>query len=150
MKIRFAPWLFAHQGADQNGFVQQIKFDCCWFMVSAIRAQLPTPWQYTLKNRKSQDISDRKSEFYPETRKADQPVWVTEPNHKSQDISDRKPEFYPETRKADQPVWVTERFKNRKRNSIVNRFPGIEEAKLNFAPVSSWHRGSGAILRPEF
>jgi uncharacterized protein YecA (UPF0149 family) len=47
-------------------------------MVSAIRAQLPTPWQYNLKNYKSQDILDRKFEIYPETWQIDQPVWGTE------------------------------------------------------------------------
>ncbi|MBQ6599055.1 MAG: hypothetical protein IJH79_16005 [Lentisphaeria bacterium] len=110
-------------------------------MVSAIRAQLPTPWQYNLKNHKSQDILDREPEIYPETWKADQSVWVTEPNYKSQDILDRESEIYPEPLEVDQPVWVLKRFKNRKRNSILRRFPGIEEAKFNFAQVSR-HRGS--------
>ena len=47
-------------------------------MVSAIRAQLPTPWQYNLKNYKSQDLLDRKFEIYAESRQVDQPVWGTE------------------------------------------------------------------------
>ena len=61
-----------------NFFVLQIKFDCSLFMVSAIRAQLPTPWQYNLKNHKSQDMLGRKFEIYPEIRKIDQPVWGME------------------------------------------------------------------------
>jgi len=58
--------LFVHHGGNQNCFVQQIKFDCNLSMVSAIRAQLPIPWQYNLKHCKSQDILDRKNENYPE------------------------------------------------------------------------------------
>jgi hypothetical protein len=37
-------------------------------MMSAIRAQLPTSWQYNLKIYKSQDILDRQFQIYPETR----------------------------------------------------------------------------------
>ena len=45
---------------------------------------------------------------------------------------DRKYEIYPETREADRPVWKTERLKKRKRNSILSRFPGIEDAAQFF------------------
>ena len=71
-------------------------------MAPAIRAHLPTPWRYNLKNYKSQDILDRKYEIYPETRE------------------------------ADRPVWKTECLKKRKRNSILSRFPGIEDAAQFF------------------
>ena len=47
-------------------------------MVSAIRAQLPTPWQYNLENDKSQDLLDHKFEIYPEIRAINQPEWGTE------------------------------------------------------------------------
>jgi hypothetical protein len=52
---------YAHQGANHNCFVQLIKFDFNLFMMSAIRAQLPTSWQYNLENYKSQDWLDHKS-----------------------------------------------------------------------------------------
>ena len=58
---------FSSSRSNHNCFVQQIKFDSNLFMVSAIRAQLPTPWQYNLKNYKNQDILDRKFEIYPES-----------------------------------------------------------------------------------
>ena len=46
-------------------------------LMSAIRAQLPTSWQYNLKNYKSQDMLDPEFEIYPEIREFDRPVWGT-------------------------------------------------------------------------
>ena len=71
---------FSSSRSNHNCFVQQIKFDFNLFIVSAIRAQLPTPWQYNLENDKSQDRLDHKFGICPEIREINQPEWGTERN----------------------------------------------------------------------
>jgi len=63
--------------------VQQNQFDFSLFMVSAIRAQLPTPWQYNSENGKSQDRLDREFGIYPKIRTFHQPMDGTVPLNKS-------------------------------------------------------------------
>jgi len=66
VEIRFEPLLQLIKVKPQL-FCAKNKFDCRLFMVSAIRAQLPTPWQYNIKSGKNQGISDRISGIYLES-----------------------------------------------------------------------------------
>ena len=44
LKFRFESLFSAHQDANHNCLAQQIQLVCSLFMMSAMRAQLPTSW----------------------------------------------------------------------------------------------------------